>query len=110
MTAEWTPGFGGRVLANAYWLALGFRACAINFWTAAFLSSDSVGFNFSSCCQAVTAPILSVPCGSCFCSSLAALRDAHFRIGPIDLPQGFANFAHSGVGAHCVHDVGHGVG
>src|SRR5580700_8066169 len=35
------------------------------------------------------------------------LRDAHFRVGPIHLPQGLANLAHGGIGSHRVHDVGH---
>jgi hypothetical protein len=39
-----------------YSLTLGFFACAISFWTAAFLSPANVGFNFNNCCQAVIAP------------------------------------------------------
>ena len=37
------------------------------------------------------------------------LCDAHFRIRSVDLPQRFADFAHGGVGADGVDDVGHGV-
>ena len=35
----------------------GWRACAISFRTEAFLSSDKVGFIFSNCCHALTAPL-----------------------------------------------------
>jgi hypothetical protein len=41
---------------------------------------------------------------------LGVLRNAHFRVRPINLPQRIADFTHSRVGANCINDVRHGVG
>ena len=38
------------------------------------------------------------------------LRDARFRVGSVNFAQRIADFADCGIGAHCVNNVGHGIG